>query len=128
MSTHDLSGGWSGIFSYPHSMPATAFRAEIRDVAGTLSGTIDEIDQVGDGGPLHAALDGRRDGADVRFTKYYAGADEEYDVVGYEGAVGADGCEIHGRWSIPGVWSGSFIMVRDTTMAVAQREATEVVR
>ena len=38
----------------------------------------------------------------------------DYDAVAYEGAVDAEGLEITGRWSIPGDWSGTFIMVRES--------------
>lgn len=34
----DLSGRWSGIFSYPRLLPPTPFDAELRDHLGTLLG------------------------------------------------------------------------------------------
>ena len=35
-----------------------------------------------------------------------------YDAVQYSGEVNQDGSEIEGRWTIPGVWSGKFLMIR----------------
>jgi len=111
-SPTDLSGGWTGIFSYPRDLPATGFQAVLVDVGGVLTGHVVEPRHDGTG-TVEALIDGRRDGARVRFAKSYDGSDGDYDLVRYEGDVDAEGLEITGRWEIPGVWAGTFIMVRE---------------
>lgn len=110
----DLSGRWSGLFNYPDGGPATAFEAKLRDSDGVLTGTTTEVGETLQtmGETLSAVLDGRRDGNAVRFLKMYDGSAGDYDVVHYEGAVQPGGDEIEGRWTIPNIWSGTFLMVR----------------
>ena len=114
----DLSGRWSGFYSYPVALPPVAFEAELREVAGRLTGTTSESE---DGRPLNAVLDGHRSGRSVRFAKMYEAADEGYDTVEYVGELSEDGNEISGRWRISGIWSGTFLMVR----AGGKREEAE---
>jgi hypothetical protein len=110
----DLSGRWTGMFSYPHSAPPTQFEATLHDANGVLTGETVEPDLVDPGLTRRACLDGRRD---------------DYDIVAYEGEVAADGVEIHGRWTIPGIWSGTFLMIRDAGATVAEhRKVGETVR
>lgn len=113
-----LTGAWRGIFNYPEALPATGFRATLREDAGALTGEIEEPDiHTADHSAIGATVAGQREGDHIRFVKYYDRPDEGYDTVSYEGAVAADGDEITGRWDIPGVWSGTFIMTRDIEMA-----------
>ena len=122
----DLSGAWRGIFNYPRELPATAFAALLRDADGAISGEIDELDIFSpDRRPIGALVDGCRKGDAVRFVKYYD-APEGYDVVHYAGEVAPSGDEITGRWTIPGVWSGTFIMTREPAPAVAVEVETGV--
>lgn len=130
MSEADLGGRWSGFYSYPDdAMPAVQFEAELRDSAGSITGTTAEVDPF-DGATLQAVLDGRRTGSSVRFMKMYDRADEYYDSVRYEGEISADGAEIGGRWYVPGGWSGTFLMVRASGAEAEQEraEAVEVAR
>ena len=121
----DLSGGWDGIYNYPHSRRPTAFTATLRDVAGVIVGETSEPATLPgeQGSTLHALLEGSREGSMVRFAKTY---DEpghaRRKAVLYSGIVNGDGTEITGRWEIPGNWSGTFIMVRQ----VGNEEAIEV--
>lgn len=108
----DLSGRWRGLFSYPDGTATTAFTADLADGGGMLSGHIAEPDLFARG-TIEAVLDGRRDGHAVRFTKYYDDPDGLYDAVLYAGTLDATENEISGRWDIPGVWSGPFLMVRE---------------
>ena len=124
----DLSGEWQGIYNFPHSYPPVDFHATISDAAGALVGGIVETNAF-TGEPLHATLAGQRNGSGVRFTKFYETDDEDYDTVLYEGILGADGLEIHGRWDIPGAWSGTFIMIRTKgTEAAVEAEIAQTVR
>ncbi len=109
----DLSGEWTGIYNFPHSLPPVAFEAVLLDQAGRLSGTTQEM-----AGPpfrperlLTSVIDGVRNGHAVEFAKMYDQADREYDTVAYRGPVTADGEEIQGIWTV-GAWSGTFLMVR----------------
>ena len=127
----DLTGQWSGLFNYPDGGPATPFEAELRESAGCVTGTTTEPgDTIASAGQiLHAVIDGRRDGSSVRFLKMYDGAIQDYDVVHNEGVVHADGDEIDGRWTVPGIWSGTFLMVRTRKEEqAAERKVSEEVR
>lgn len=128
--SRDLSGKWSGIFNYPHTHPPTAFEADIADLGGSIVGTIHEPDlySVPPGALIAAAIDGHRDGAQVRFSKFYDDSEGYADMVVYAGALSDDGCEISGRWDIPGAWSGSFLMIRPTAAPVAAEEVAEAER
>ncbi|WP_375404682.1 hypothetical protein [uncultured Sphingomonas sp.] len=124
----DLSGEWRGIFNYPAAQPPTEFTATLHDAGGTLSGHT--VEPGLRGGTVTARIDGRRTGQAVTFNKLYDDErDGDYDTVAYRGAVDADGTEIAGRWTIPGAWSGTFIMVREHGIeAEIGLEATEEVR
>lgn len=129
MNDVDLSGDWSGIFNYPTDLPATAFLAHLVDESGEISGTVDEPNAWEDGPDvLDAVLDGVREGWNVRFVKYYDDSDGAYDAVNYEGQIADSGNEISGTWDIPGEWSGTFIMTRQTGVGtLIENEATESV-
>lgn len=127
----DCSGAWDGVFNYARGMPPNGFRAELVDHAGAISGeTYERSDSPHDRGQtVVALLDGRRDGSAVTFTKRYDDLDRAHYQVMYVGRLSPDGDEITGEWDIPGVWSGTFLMVRHDRRGVAeQRERAEVVR
>jgi len=125
---HDLTGRWKGIFNYPRLYPPTEFDAELRDVGGAISGITTEPHFDGGGAVIHATLEGSRDGARVRFRKIYDDLDDEYRTVAYDGHVDPSGDEISGQWTVPGVWSGTFLMVRAAGKeeAEARRVSEEV--
>ena len=106
----DVSGDWSGQYVYPEDGGATFFTARLAETAGSFTGTIEEADALY--GALRASVDGRRSGSTVRFTKFYDAGSEAFDTVVYEGALSEDGLEIEGRWTVPGSWSGRFLMLR----------------
>ncbi|KQN80744.1 hypothetical protein ASE90_14055 [Sphingomonas sp. Leaf67] len=124
--SRDLTGKWSGIFNYPHTNPPTAFEADIADLGGSIVGTIHEPDLYSQppGALIAAAIDGHVEGARITFSKFYDDSAGYADMVVYSGVLSEDGCEISGRWDIPGVWSGSFLMIRPANEpAVADAEA-----
>ena len=51
-----------------------------------------------------------------------------YDVVQYSGAVRDEGLEIAGTWTVPGSWSGTFLMIRTRglVLAAARTQAEKV--
>jgi hypothetical protein len=110
----DLSGGWQGLYSYPSGREPVAFSAELRESGGWIEGGVREVGQSGEaaGLELNSTLQGRRTGRSVTFLKLYDGSFRRYDTVRYEGEVSDDGAEISGAWTVPGSWSGSFLMIR----------------
>lgn len=121
----DLTGEWDGVFNYPSNLPPRGFRATLQDHAGALTEeTIEENDPGVEGDrTLIALLDGRRESERVSFVKHYDTLARAHYAVHYEGQVSAEGEEITGRWTVPGVWSGTFLMVRR-----ARNEASETRR
>ena len=125
----DLTGDWRGIFNYPPTdlgaAPPTEFAATLQDAGGVLSGHTVEPGMRG--GTLTARIDGRRAGVAVAFVKLYDDErDGDYDTVAYQGEVDAEGLEITGRWTIPGGWSGTFIMVRERGVEAETEAARRV--
>ena len=126
---HDLSGPWSGIYNYPALYPPNTFEATIRDVGGMITG---EISQPGEffeppGIVRHAMIEGSRAGSSLSFVKYYDDLDRP--TPHYHGVIQPGGDEIQGEWTIPGNWSGTFLMVRGLRAAAAvERKVEEKVR
>lgn len=111
---HDLSGDWLGSYSYPHSYPPVRFQALLHDAGGAISGETVEVDEIfAPGTTLRALVDGRRDGAAVTFAKVYENEEFNSEIVRYQGTVAPGGDEISGTWEVPGIWAGSFLMVRE---------------
>ncbi len=110
----NLSGNWQGFFNYPIAKPPVAFSAALTESDGTLAGATEEIGEQGDaaGKRISATLQGRRAGHAVTWLKIYDLDYRHYDTVRYEGTVSPDGLEIEGRWTVPGNWSGTFLMIR----------------
>ena len=77
---------------------------------------------------VYATLMGSRDDRHVAFTKTYDGTSDWSHAVLYEGVLNDDFTEMEGRWSIPGAWSGKFLMIRpEGRRAGILREAFESV-
>jgi hypothetical protein len=110
----DLSGAWTGYYMAPVALPPTAFEAELRDHGGLLSGIVTELGDTDDcrGVTLNAVIEGRRDGGAVSFTKRYDYLPRAHYAIHYEGRIAEGGDEIEGEWTIPGSWSGTFLMIR----------------
>jgi hypothetical protein len=107
----DLSGDWIGNYSYPGELEPVPFLATLIESSGHLTGETKEPGQTPEMGTIaHALLQGARNGAQVTFTKMYDTIEDEPII--YEGSVDEAGDEIHGRWTIVGEWSGSFLMRR----------------
>lgn len=129
MTTRDVTGRWDGIFNYPRELPPNGFVAVLVEHAGTITGETEEAsDRRSDqGAGLPAMIEGERVGTAVRFVKRYDDRVRAH-AVHYAGTVSPEGDEIVGEWTIPAVWSGSFIMVRqpDRVPAVEQAVGAEV--
>jgi hypothetical protein len=110
-----LTGVWDGLYSYPRRLNPVAFTAVLFESGSSLTGTTHEKAEDGPhAGQMRCALiDGARTGHAVDFVKLYDDADAaKAKPVVYSGALNADATEIEGQWSIPGSWSGKFLMIR----------------
>lgn len=131
MTSHNVTGRWEGIFNYPRGMAPNGFAATLVEQAGAITGETHERSDVGQerGDELVAMVEGDRVGSAVRFTKRYDDLARADYAVRYDGTLSPEGDEIVGEWTIPGVWSGSFIMVREKGRSVAdERRVSEEVR
>jgi hypothetical protein len=137
MANMDLTGRWTGVYFYPadpvqnpfDDCPPTPFTAELRDVAGVVTGTTSEPDVFYDASvSIPSILDGSHDGSTLRFAKFSDAPEGFDDPIHYEGAISNDGLTVHGRWSIPGAWSGTFRMQRRTVEEAVSTEAVASAR
>ena len=129
--SENLTGLWAGLYSYPWgSRKPVFFAATLTDSEEWLAGNTEETATMGSaaGKTITATLQGRRSGRSVTFLKTYDDVPEGYDAVRYEGDVNGDGTEIEGRWTVPGNWSGKFLMTRagQSGVALAQRVEEKV--
>jgi hypothetical protein len=106
-----LTGVWNGLYSYPDGR-SVAFVATLIQHGRALSGATNERCQRAPGGTLFATLAGSREGGAVAFRKTYDGTVPGYGMVDYAGSLNAEATEIEGRWTIAGMWSGKFLMIR----------------
>ena len=109
---YDLTGTWTGFFNYPALFPPNNFEATIRDTGGSITGLIVQPREQFEGpGPArHAVIEGSREGSTLRFVKIYDDLDRP--TPHYHGVIQPGGDEIEGEWTIPGDWSGTFLMIR----------------
>lgn len=122
-----LTGVWDGRYDYPRRLSAVPFTAVLLETGAALTGTIHEQPPDGPsaGQTLNATIQGEHLGSRVQFTKAYDLAPRRHRrPIFYEGVLSADGNEIEGTWSIPGNWSGKFLMIRSGRWA-AKAEAHE---
>lgn len=126
----DLTEVWNGLYSYPRAREPVSFAATLTETGGWLSGAVEEIASVGPmrGQSITATLQGRRTGRAVTSLKTYDDLPQGYDTVQYVGDVNEDGSEIEGRWTVPGSWSGKFLMIRagQTEIALTQDTAERI--
>ena len=113
----NLTGVWTGIYTYPDGS-SVSFTATLLHSGAHLSGGVHEPDSFGgSGGALHASISGRAEGGSVTFRKQYETVAAGFtSAVDYSGALSADGNEIEGGWRIPGWFgpvAGTFLMIRN---------------
>ena len=123
-----LTGSWSGVYRFPNdARPEVVFNAQIEEVGGAFTGTLQEPNVHGytSGGVVTSDIEGVRTGHTVLFTKFYDGSGGMAHAVRYEGTADANLTRIDGKWSIPRDWSGTFFMVRDDCAAEAAVERAE---
>ena len=126
----NLTGLWRGLYSYPINRAPVPFTASLAESGSWLTGATEEVatGRAALGRTLTATLQGRRAGSSVTLLKLYNCSLRAYDSVAYEGAINAEGTEIEGRWTVPGNWSGTFLMIRGGEIAATRtRTAKEKV-
>ena len=128
--TRNVNGVWHGIYNYPDGVPLGAFEAELCELDGIVSGNTREKGQ----GPedfdliVTASIEGQISNEHISFVKFYDSPLPYYLPVQYDGSISPEGDEIAGKWTIPGEWSGTFIMVRKSSMETLSKiEAKESV-
>jgi hypothetical protein len=119
--TQDLTGVWNGLYSYPDGRSVT-FVATLIESGSTLTGSTHEPCVGGDcpAAVLFASLMGSRDGSAVSFRKTYEAVGPRFAPINYAGTLNAEATEIEGRWSIRGVLSGKFMMIRPLREALKE--------
>jgi len=126
-SSRSLTGVWQGIYSYSRGgLPTVAFTATLIEAGRSLSGSVHEQCMM-KGEALFFSVSGSRQGTAVNFVKTYLGTSPYYRTIVYDGTVNGDATEIEGRWTIPGDWSGRFLMTRsgDAPRAAIESESAE---
>lgn len=120
-----LTGVWHGLFTYPYEHEPGSFTATLLETGPFLTGSTHEDGLHRDGarGPLFGMIDGEREEAMVYFDKTYDGTGGWDHLVRYQGLLSADWTEIEGRWTVPGVWSGKFLMIRSGARSLARARA-----
>lgn len=128
-SEGNLTGYWSGSFSYAGGEGPTPFSAHISDISGSISGTTLEPNTFARGPltELSADIMGAANGATISFVKrYHRGPGVHRHPIYYSGTVDAKFTRIEGGWRFNDGFSGTFVMLRasDGARAVArEREA-----
>jgi hypothetical protein len=122
----NLTGVWHGLYVYPHGHGSVSFVATLIETESWVSGSTHEPSLFGDcpSGTLFATLLGNRSGKAIAFVKTYEAPG--YGRVEYAGTLNHDATEIEGRWTIPAVWSGRFLMIRSTSLAAMRARKASV--
>jgi hypothetical protein len=129
-STQSLTGVWQGTYCYPAGLGPVSFVATLIEAGSSLTGTTHEPGRWSFGGgpnvTLYASLSGSRHGGAVAFVKTYDGDNPLYRPIAYEGTLSGDGTKIEGRWTISGILSGRFLMIRPARKAEAESVSRKV--
>jgi hypothetical protein len=123
--TASITGVWDGLYIYPRIRKPVPFLAVILDLSGAISGTTQETPREGRsaGHTINAEIVGTHRSGAVSFRKTYVDAPVGYNrPIDYEGSLNADRTEIEGHWTIPGLLSGKFLMIRSGSVAIEQAE------
>jgi hypothetical protein len=117
----NLTGVWSGLYSYAGQGEPTPFTATLLETGAYFSGSTHETCLV-EGrqrATLCALIEGSRRDHAVGFIKTYDGSGGWDHAVAYTGTLSADGAEIEGTWRVRGGISGRFLMTRPARKAIA---------
>jgi hypothetical protein len=129
-SIPSLTGIWHGLYSYPQHLQPVYFVATLISHGSGFSGSTHEALDGTQGSALtaFASVDGAVHGLGVAFEKTYDGSQGWIHAVHYEGVLNSGHDEVEGTWTLPGNWSGRFLMIRGTGLTeTALRHAYETV-
>jgi hypothetical protein len=124
----NLTGVWSGLYSYAGQGEPTPFTATLLETGAYFSGSTHETCLV-EGrqrATLCALVEGTRRGRAVGFIKTYDGSGGWDHSVAYTGALSANGLEIEGTWRVRGGISGRFLMIRPARDARTAKQQVRV--
>ena len=127
-SEGNLTGYWSGSFSYVGGEGPTPFSAHISDISGSISGTTLEPNTFAMGPlrELSADIMGAGNGHSVSFVKrYHRGPGVHRNPIYYSGATDAKFTRIEGTWRFNNGFSGTFVMIRASGGAKAVAKERE---
>ena len=127
-SEGNLTGYWSGSFSYAGGDGPTPFSAHISDISGSISGTTLEPNTFARGPltELGADIMGAANGATISFVKrYHRGPGVHRHPIYYSGTADAKFTRIEGTWRFNDGFSGTFVMVRASGGAKAEARVRE---
>lgn len=114
-SEGNLTGYWSGSFSYAGGDGPTPFSAHISDISGSISGTTLEPNTFARGPltELGADIAGAANDHSVSFVKrYHRGPGVHRNPIYYSGTTDAKFTRIEGIWRFNNGFSGTFVMTR----------------
>lgn len=117
MTTINLSGAWRGQYFYPIKIEPVVFTAQIQETESLINGDFTEI---AEDKRLNSIINGFRNDQIISFIKLYDNSDYDFDEVHYKGEVSSDCNRIEGIWTIPQIWSGNFVMTRETSRSIAK--------
>jgi hypothetical protein len=127
-SEGNLTGYWSGSFSYVGGEGPTPFSAHISDISGSISGTTLEPNTFAKGPlkELSADIMGAANGHSVSFVKrYHRGPGVHRNPIYYSGTTDAKFTRIEGTWRFNNGFSGTFVMIRASGGAKAVAKERE---
>ncbi len=122
----DVTGEWSGVYSYAGSFAVVSFEARLDEALGVVAGTTEEALRRAPKRRVTASVQGEREASHVSFVKRYdAPVTPGYETpVVYVGSLNSDGNEIHGEWTLPGA-RGPFLMIRARSLEDDRAQTAE---
>lgn len=119
----NLSGVWQGLYSSQTVDFPISFTATLLERGRTLSGATEEMRS---NVAAKAQIDGMRHSRLVDFIKTYDDKAGGLYSVNFAGLISGDASEISGQWSRQDGTGGTFLMVRQSHLVVADEQARDI--
>ena len=120
----NLSGIWQGLYSFQTLDVPISFIATLLERGRSLSGETQETRAQSITNT--AQIDGMRHSRLVDFIKTYDDKVTGLQRVNFAGLISQDASEISGQWSRQDGTGGTFLMVRQSHLVVADEEAGDI--